>query len=109
MDDFGVKDNSGKKNIITCEFILANHRGYEYEHEHMKSMCAYEMGLKNPEEWDSHDWEVLNNWKNVFHGHDVVSGPDAERLSREKEWRAEQSRKWLNEHKDLYDYKKDLL
>lgn len=72
--------------------VLGNHRRYERENETEKRMCAIEMGLKDPSEWTENEWNIFVNWRNVLHGHDIVSGSDTEGVQREKEKRAEQSR-----------------
>lgn len=86
--------------------VLGNHRRYERENETEKRMCAIEMGLKDPSEWTENEWNIFVNWRNVLHGHDIVSGSDTEGVQREKEKRAEQSRNWLMEYRNQYDFKK---
>lgn len=90
---------SGSRNeYYTCEFVLKGHRGYEGETESLKRMASYELGLKNPDKWDDSDWEKFGHWQNVFHSHDVVSGPNCTEIANEKYRRGLESQRWIEEH-----------
>lgn len=83
---------------MECEFKLGNHRGSDGKLELEQSMCASELGLKSPSEWNGSDWEKFKHWQNVFHSHDIVSGPNSYEIEREKERLGEESEKWLKKH-----------
>lgn len=82
----------------TCEFKLGNHRGDEGKFEVEQMMCAAELGLRHPSEWNREDWEKFNHWRNIFHSYDIISGPHSDEIYREREKLAEESEKWLKEH-----------
>lgn len=90
---------SGSRNENSaCEFVFRGHRGFEGEMESLKKMAAYELGLKSPDKWDDSDWEKFGHWQNVFHSHDVVSGPHCTEISNEKYRRGMESNRWLKEN-----------
>lgn len=98
LEQADSRDSGSDNEYFTHEFILRSHRGFEEEHEHMKSMASYELGLKSPDKWDDSDWEKFRHWQNVFHSYDVVSGPHCTEISNEKYRRGLESQRWIEEH-----------